>query len=335
MSRPAPAPRDSPALAEARRVLEAEANAIRGVAERLGPAFDRAIDLLALCRGRVVTTGMGKSGIIARKLAATFSSTGTPALYLHPAEAVHGDIGSVVEGDVLIALSQTGETAEIARLIEILKRLAIPLIALTGRPDSTLGRRADVVLDVGVDREACPLGLAPTASTTAALAMGDALAMSLLSRKGFSADDFAAVHPGGGLGTKLRRVADLMHPASAIPTVRPHDTLDRVIASMTSGRLGLTVVVDESGRLAGLITDGDLRRLLEGRLRTQGGADLLELPASACMTASPRTIDPEALAGEALRLMEAHRITALVVVDPGQSVLGVIHLHDLWRMELI
>jgi len=323
-------------LQEARRVLEVEARAILDLVDRLGPSFDLAVDILASCRGRVVTTGMGKSGIIARKLASTFSSTGTAALFLHPAEAVHGDLGSVVEGDVVVALSHSGETEEIARLLETIKRLGAPLIALTGVPDSTLGRYADAVLDVGVHSEACPMGLAPTASTTAALAMGDALAMTLLKRKGFRDRDFAVLHPGGRLGARLRRVADLMHSGDALPRVAPDAELVKVITSMTTGRLGMTVVTDAGGRLAGVVTDGDLRRLLEGHLpRPEPEREFLSLRAADVMTRSPRTISADALASEALLLMETHKITSLVAVEKEDRPVGVVHLHDLWRMELI
>ncbi len=320
-------------LAEARRVLEVEAGAIHGLLPRLGDPFVLAVDILAGCQGRVVTTGMGKSGIIARKLAATFASTGTPSQYLHPAEAVHGDLGNVVEGDVVVALSHSGETGEIARLLETIKRLDVRLVALTGKARSTLGDFADAVLDVGVDSEACPMGLAPTASTTAALAMGDALAMALLQRKGFEDRDFAALHPGGSLGVRLRLVRDMMHGGEHLPQVRPETPLTEVIATMTAGRMGMTVVVDEQGKLAGVITDGDLRRLLQQA--PPDSHDLLGRHAGGIMTTSPRTIAPEALAAEALRLMETHKITSLVAVDEARRPQGVVHLHDLWRMELL
>ncbi len=330
------APGSTRALQEGRRVLQVEAAAIQALVDRLGEPFQKAVSLLASCRGRVVTTGMGKSGIIARKLAATFTSTGTPSLFLHPAEAAHGDLGNVVEGDVLVGFSHSGETEEIARLLETIKRLGVPLIALTGALASTLARHAEVVLDVGVDAEACPMGLAPTASTTAALAMGDALAMALLKEKGFRDTDFAALHPGGRLGTRLRRVSDLMHGGDALPRVDTTTPLVEVITTMTAGRLGMTVVTGANGLLAGVITDGDLRRLLQGRLPDGGPArDLLALPAADVMTRTPRTVSPDALASEALRLMETYKITSLVAVDAGRRPVGVVHLHDLWRMELI
>ena len=338
MSAPSPRPESDrrPVLDEAREVLEVEARAILALGERLDSSFERAVDLLAACQGRIVTTGMGKSGIIARKLAATFASTGSPALFLHPAEAAHGDLGNVVEGDVVVALSHSGETGEIARLVEIIKRLGVPLVVLTGGRTSTLAGHADVVLDVAVEAEACPLGLAPTASTTAALAMGDALAMSLLRRKGFRPEDFAAVHPGGRLGARLRLVSDVMHTGNAIPRVAPDVLLPEVVSVMSNGRLGIAVVVDAEEKLAGVLTDGDLRRLLQGQ--APGGndaSDILSLAAGDCMTRQPRTIGPRALASEALRLLEEHRITSLVVTDAQRRPLGVVHLHDLWRTELI
>ncbi|MCZ6601248.1 MAG: KpsF/GutQ family sugar-phosphate isomerase [Acidobacteria bacterium] len=324
-----------PDLQEARRVLQVEANAIMGLLERLDEQFIQAVDLLAACKGRVITTGMGKSGIIARKLAATFSSTGTPAQYLHPAEAVHGDLGIVTANDLVIALSHSGETEEIARLLETIKRLDVGLIALTGKKGSTLTRYADVVLDVGVSAEACPMGLAPTASTTAALVMGDALAMALLQRKGFRDEDFAALHPGGRLGARLRRVRDMMHQGAAVPVVTPETPLAEVIATMTAGRLGMAVVTGPDGLLAGVITDGDLRRLLADDRALGSAHDLLSFQAAGVMSTSPRTIAPDALASEALRLMETHKITSLVVADKGGSPVGVVHLHDLWRMSMI
>jgi len=329
-------PKDQhPDLEEARRVLQVEADAILGLLERLDEQFIRAVELLSGCRGRVITTGMGKSGIIARKLAATFSSTGTPAQFLHPAEAVHGDLGIVTTHDLVIALSHSGETEEIGRLLETIKRLDVSLIALTGKKDSTLARYADVVLDVGVSAEACPMGLAPTASTTAALVMGDALAMALLKRKGFRDEDFAALHPGGRLGARLRRVRDMMHQGAAVPLVTPETPLGEVIGIMSAGRLGMAVVTGPDGRLAGVITDGDLRRLLANDLAEGSARDLLAFRAAGVMSASPRTIAPDALASQALRLMESHKITSLVVAGKDQRPVGVVHLHDLWRMGMV
>lgn len=329
-------PKDQhPDLEEARRVLQVEADAILGLLERLDEQFIQAVELLSGCRGRVITTGMGKSGIIARKLAATFSSTGTPAQFLHPAEAVHGDLGIVTTHDLVIALSHSGETEEIGRLLETIKRLDVSLIALTGKKDSTLARYADVVLDVGVSAEACPMGLAPTASTTAALVMGDALAMALLKRKGFRDEDFAALHPGGRLGARLRRVRDMMHQGAAVPVVTPETPLGEVIGIMSAGRLGMAVVTGPDGRLAGVITDGDLRRLLANDLAEGSARDLLAFRAAGVMSPSPRTIAPDALASQALRSMETHKITSLVVAGKDQRPVGVVHLHDLWRMGMV
>lgn len=314
----------------AAQVLEIEAQAILDLRERLGPGFERAVGALLACTGRVVVTGMGKSGLIGQKLSATLASTGTPSLFLHPAEAIHGDLGRIVPGDVVVAISYSGETEEIVALLPSLKRLAVPLVALTGNPQSTLGHAADVHLDVGVRQEACPLGLAPTASTTAALAMGDALAMALLERRGFTADDFAVLHPGGRLGQKLLRVEDLMHRGDDLPRVLPATPMKDVLFEMTRKRLGVTTVAEADGRLLGLISDGDLRRQME-----KHGYTLLDRRAEECMTARPRTIAPRALATEALALMEAGKITSLVVTDPGGQLLGLIHLHDLWKTEAL
>lgn len=314
----------------AAQVLAIEAQAILDLRERLGPGFERAVGALLACAGRVVVTGMGKSGLIGQKLSATLASTGTPSLFLHPAEAIHGDLGRIVPGDVVVAISYSGETEEIVALLPSLKRLAVPLVALTGNPQSTLGHAADVHLDVGVRQEACPLGLAPTASTTAALAMGDALAMALLERRGFTADDFAVLHPGGRLGQKLLRVEDLMHRGDDLPRVLPTTPMKDVLFEMTRKRLGVTTVAEADGRLLGLISDGDLRRQME-----KHGYTLLDRRAEECMTARPRTIAPRALATEALALMEAGKITSLVVTDPGGQLLGLIHLHDLWKTEAL
>jgi len=272
---------------------------------------------------------MGKSGIICKKIAATLSSTGTPALFLHPAEAIHGDLGMVVEGDLVVALSNSGETPEILKLLERIKRLGIPIITLTGKSKSTLAQNSDVVLDVSVDREACPLDLAPTASTTAALALGDALAVAVFDANGFRPEDFAHLHPGGLLGKKLMRVSDLMHIGDQIPRVSPETEMSDVIYEMSRKGLGITSVVDQAGRLRGVISDGDLRRLLERR------KDVLHLKAGACMTSDPITIGGEELAAEALRLMELRKITSLMVTGKAGVLEGVIHLHDLWRTELV
>jgi arabinose-5-phosphate isomerase len=312
----------------ARRVLELEARAILDLLPRLDASFDRAIEILAACKGRVVVTGMGKSGLVGAKIAATFSSTGTPSIFLHPAEAVHGDIGMVVPGDVVLAISSSGETEELVRLLEILKRLDVRLVALTGGRESTLARHAHAAIDVGIEREASPLGLVPTASTTAALAMGDALAMALVERRGFTLEDFARNHPGGRLGRKVLTVGHLMHSGDAAPRVRVGAPLAEALSVMSAGRLGMAAVVSESGALEGVITDGDLRRAL---LR---GGDPHRMRVDEAMGRTPVTIAREDLAAAALSLMEARKITALVVVGPDRRVEGVLHLHDLWRTQL-
>lgn len=313
----------------ARQVLRIEAEAIADLIPRLDESFDRALELLVECQGRVVTTGMGKSGVVCRKIAATLAGSGTPALFLHPAEAVHGDLGMLTSGDLVIALSNSGETEEILRLLETVKRWGIPLISLVGNTDSTLARSSDVVLDVSVNQEACPFGLAPTASTTAALALGDALAIALSERKGFRAEDFARLHPGGRLGKRLARVAELMHAGDQIPKVSTDTPMDQVIYEMSRKGLGITSVVEGDDRLVGVISDGDLRRLLE---REQ--EKILSRTAEQCMTRQPATVEPDSLATCALNLMEEGSITSLMVVDEHQRILGVIHLHDLWGTEM-
>jgi arabinose-5-phosphate isomerase len=312
----------------ARRVLELEARAILALIPRLDETFDRAVELLHACKGRVVVTGMGKSGLIGAKIAATLTSTGTPSLFLHPAEAVHGDIGMVVAGDVVLALSHSGETDELVRLVELLRRLDVPFIALTGNRDSTLGRHAAVVLEARIDREASPIGLIPTASTTAALALGDALAIALLERRGFSLEEFARLHPGGRLGRQVLTVAHLMHAGEAAPVVPGGTPLRDGIRVMSAGKLGILVVVAADGTLEGVVTDGDLRRLLER------GRDLLSMTVDDAMTRGPATIGRRELAPAALHLLETRKITALVVVDETRRVEGVLHLHDLWRTQL-
>ncbi len=314
----------------ARKVLETEAEAIRELIPRLDESFDRAVELLLGCAGRVVVTGMGKSGIIAQKISATLSSIGTPSLFLHPSEAIHGDLGRIVKGDVVLAVSNSGDTEELLGLLPWLKRLAVPLVALTGKPRSPLGQAADVHVDVSVRAEACPLGLAPTASTTAALAMGDALSMALLERRGFTVDDFAVLHPGGRLGKKLLRVEDLMHRGDEIPRVEPATAMKDVLFEMTRKRLGLTTVVEPDGRLLGVISDGDLRRQME-----RHGYALLDRSAAECMTREPVLVGGRELATRALDLMETRRITALLVTDAAGRVEGVLHLHDLWKTEMI
>ena len=314
----------------AQKVLQIEADAIRELIPRIGATFDRAIDMLFACTGRVVTTGMGKSGFIAQKLSATLSSTGTPSLFLHPAEAIHGDLGRIVKGDVVIAISYSGETEEIVALLPTLKRVGAPVISLTGRVDSAIAQASEVHLDVSIREEACPLRLAPTASTTAALAMGDALAMVLTEKRGFTVEEFADLHPGGRLGRKLLRVGDVMHKNGDTPRVGPKTLLRDALFEMTKKRLGMTTVVDENNVLLGVISDGDLRRLME-----RFGAGVLEVPADQAMTRTPRTIASREIATSALDRMETNKITALVVVDADRHVEGVIHLHDLWKTEMV
>jgi arabinose-5-phosphate isomerase len=329
-------------------VVRIEAEALLALADRLaGPmaqAFRGAVDLLYACRGRVVVTGLGKSGLVARKVAATLSSTGTPALFLHPAEALHGDLGMLVRGDVVLALSASGETEEILQLLATMKRLQIPVISVTcdrlypggvgasARENpklSTLASAADVALDCSVDKEACSLGLAPTASTTTMLALGDALAMALAERRGFKEEDFANLHPGGKLGKRLARVENLMHTGDAVPRVAPATKMPQVIYEMSRKKLGVTTVV-EGERLLGVISDGDLRRLLERR-----GKDVLDLTAADCMTTNPTVIAPQQFAATALALMEERKITSLPVVNARGELQGIIHLHDLWETQMV
>jgi len=316
-------------LETARRVLRIEAEALQELEARLDSGFERAVEVLLACKGRVVVTGMGKSGLIGRKIAATFSSTGTPSVFLHPAEALHGDLGMLQPGDAVLAVSYGGETEEIVALLATMKRLGLPLVTLTGNTHSTLAQASDVALDTSVREEACSLNLAPTASTTAAMALGDALAIALLERRGFNHDDFAALHPGGRLGKKLLRVRELMHAGEKLPSVMPSVKMPDVIYEMSRKGLGMTTVVNASGRLAGIITDGDLRRLMQQR----SGA-VLELSAEECMTANPVTIAADEFASAALRLMEQRKITSVVVLDGARRVAGVVHLHDLWTLEL-
>jgi arabinose-5-phosphate isomerase len=333
-------------------VVRIEAEALRALADRIGgsmaAAFQRAVDLLFCCAGRVVVTGMGKSGLIARKIAATLSSTGAPALYLHPVDALHGDLGMVVRGDVVLALSASGETEEILALLATIKRLQVPLIAMTGSPasiqasstrasgtrslsarGSTLAAAADVALDCSVSEEACSLGLAPTASTTTMLALGDALAVTLSEKRGFKEEDFANLHPGGKLGKQLARVESLMHSGDALPCVGPQTKMPDVIYEMSRKKLGVTAVL-EAEILVGIISDGDLRRLLEKR-----GKDVLDLTAGECMTKNPQTIAREEFAATALALMEKKKITSLMVVDGSGKLQGIVHLHDLWSTNLV
>ena len=332
-------------------VVRIEAEALQALARRIGgpmaAAFESAVELMYCCAGRIVVTGMGKSGLIARKIAATLSSTGTPALYLHPVEALHGDLGMVVRGDVVLALSASGETEEILALLATIKRLRVPLIAMTGdeicsegkvgtpadekspKRLSTLAAAAEVALDCSVAEEACALGLAPTASTTTMLALGDALAVTLSERRGFKEEDFANLHPGGKLGKRLARVESLMHAGDALPCVTPQTKMPDVIYEMSRKKLGVTAVVENS-KLVGIISDGDLRRLLEKR-----GKDVMDLSAAEAMTQTPKTIGAGEFAATALALMEEKKITSLMVVDAAGKLEGIVHLHDLWTTELV
>lgn len=312
-------------LDAARAVLATEAAALRALAASLDGNFSHAVELLAAASGRVVVSGMGKSGHVARKIAATLASTGTPAQFVHPAEASHGDLGMVVPGDAVLALSNSGETAELADLIEHARRFGLPLVTITGRPGSTLAKAADAALVLPAAPEACPLGLAPTTSTTMQLALGDALAVALLTRRGFGPSDFRRIHPGGRLGARLRRVRDLMHAGDAMPLAAPDLAMDAALLHMTERRFGCLGIVDEAGRLIGIVTDGDLRRAM--------GPDLLGRRVGEIMTHAPRTIGPDALAAEALRAMHAGTspITTLFVVDGQHVPLGILHIHDLLR----
>lgn len=314
----------------AERVLRLEAEGILGLVSRLDARFLKVVDLLHDCRGRVIVAGMGKSGLVGRKIAATFASTGTPAYFLHPAEGVHGDIGMVARDDVVLAISNSGETDELLAILPQLKRLGVPLILLTGTPASTLAKQSDVVLDVSVAEEACPMNLAPTSSTAAALALGDALAMVLLDLKGLRPEDYAALHPRGALGWRaLFRVADLMHAGEAVPRVHEDTPMAEVIREMTDKRLGVTTVVEATGRLVGIFTDGDLRRV---HLKDQ---PISALRARDCMTRSPKLIGKDELAAKALQVMESFAITSLVIVDEAQRPLGIIHLHDILRAKIV
>jgi arabinose-5-phosphate isomerase len=317
--------------ASGRRVIEIETLGLDAIAARIDGAFTAACEAMLACRGRVVCTGMGKSGHVARKIAATLASTGTPSFYVHPGEAGHGDLGMVTDADIVLALSYSGESDELLMLLPVLKRQGNALIAMTGRPDSSLAREADVHLDVSVPAEACPLDLAPTASTTAALAMGDALAVALLDARGFTAEDFARSHPAGSLGRRLLlHIRDVMHGGDDVPSVRETATLSETLVEMSRKRLGISAVVDGDGRLLGLFTDGDLRRTLD-----DATVDMRSTPISAVMTRSPKTIGADALAVEAAQLMEAHKINALLVVDDDHHVVGALNIHDLLRARVV
>jgi arabinose-5-phosphate isomerase len=318
-------------LEDAKRVLRVEAEAVLGVAERLGEEFSRAVETIHESGGRVIVTGMGKSGLVGKKIAATLASTGTPSFFLHPAEACHGDLGMVTGQDVILAISNSGETDELIGLIPFLKRFNVTLISMTGKPGSTLARASDINIDIAVREEACPMNVVPTASTTAALAAGDALAVSLLIKKGFREDDFAAFHPKGSLGKKLLiKVADLMHTGGEIPSVLSHTPMTETVIEISSKRLGLTTVLDGQGKLQGVITDGDLRRGLQ-----RWGKKLYDLTAREVMTPEPKTIDGDALAVKALAMMERHSITSVVVPDGDGRPVGVIHLHDILRQGIV
>jgi arabinose-5-phosphate isomerase len=310
------------------RVLQIESDAIRHLIPRIGAPFLRALEIALECRGKIAVVGMGKSGLICKKIAATLSSTGSPAFFLHAAEAFHGDLGLLSASDVVIILSNSGETPEILQILNISKRLGLPVIAFSGNPESTLARHADINLDVSVAEEACPFGLAPTTSTAAALAMGDALAMALMKRKDFKREDFATLHPAGALGKKLLRVGELMHCGDSIPKVLESTPMAEVIYEMSRKGLGMTTVAGLSDTLVGVISDGDLRRLL------QRSPDPLKLVARECMTTTPKTISENELGATALARMEETKITSLVVVDPGSKILGVLHIHDLWRTQM-
>ncbi|HEX7151819.1 MAG TPA: KpsF/GutQ family sugar-phosphate isomerase [Thermoanaerobaculia bacterium] len=318
-----------PAIAEAKRVLEVEAAAILGLIQHIDQGFVDAVEKIATTSGRVVTMGVGKSGIICKKISATLASTGTPSFFMHPTEAIHGDLGMLVRGDVVLAISNSGETEELIRILPSVKRIGVEIVAITGNPASTLARTADHHLSAAISKEACPLGLAPTASTTATLALGDALAMALLQWKGFKEEDFAFLHPGGKLGKRFLRVRDLMHKGDDLPAVMTSTSMHDVIYEMSKKGFGITAVVDADRKLQGVISDGDLRRLLqaeeEGVLRKSAGD---------AMKANPSIIEPGELASAALQLMEERRITSLFVCDEAGTVEGIIHIHDLWGLEL-
>jgi arabinose-5-phosphate isomerase len=316
-------------IAIAQRVLRIEADAIAGLVERLDARFEKAVDLLYGCRGRIVVTGLGKSGLIGRKIAATLASTGTPSLFLHAADALHGDLGVLTAGDVLLAISSSGETEEMIELIEPARRIGVQIVAMTSNARSTLAAASDVVIDIAVKEEACSLNLAPTASTAAALAMGDALAIAVHDRRGFREEDFAALHPGGRLGKKLRRLESLMHTGDEVPRVLPEARMPDVIYEMSRKGLGLTAVTRPDGTLLGIITDGDLRRVMQ-----RSKENVLNLVALDCMTKNPVTMQGTELAASALRLMEEKKITSVLVVDPAGRLGGVVHLHDLWTLQL-
>ncbi|MBM2837543.1 MAG: kdsD [Deltaproteobacteria bacterium] len=316
-------------IEQAKKVLKIEAEAISSLIERIDDSFVKAVDLVYSCKGKVIVTGVGKSGLIGQKIASTLASTGTPSFFMHPAEGTHGDLGMLSKNDVVIAISNSGESNEISQIIPVVKRMGLPLISMTGNRSSTLAKSGDAVLDISVKEEACPLGLAPTASTTVTLAMGDALAVAVLDKRGFKKEDFALLHPGGSLGKKLLvRVSDLMHTGEAIPLVTENTVMKVALFEITSKRFGVTGVIDDEGFLEGAITDGDLRRAMEK------GLDVLNKKASEIMTRNPKKVDADALAAEALQKMEQHSITSLFVMD-GEKVAGIVHLHDLLKAGVV
>ncbi len=317
-------------LDTARRVLNIEVDALYRLSENLDEAFLKAVEWMLACKGRLVVTGIGKSGIVGHKISSTLASTGTPSIVLHPSEALHGDLGMVKENDIVLAISNSGGTEEFLQLVPIFKRMGVRVIAMTGNPESALADIADLHLNVSIDHEACPLGLAPMASTTAQMAMGDALAAVLIERRGFQAEDFARLHPGGKLGKRLMRVEELMRRGEELPKIAPDLPMKEVILIISEKRLGLGIVVKEDRSILGIITDGDLRRLLE-----QHGGALLEMTALDCSSPGPVTIAPETMAVEALNFLESRKITSLLVVDEREKLIGVLHLHDLWGVQLI
>lgn len=316
-------------LDKAREVILIEAEALKEMAARLDESFEKAVDLLYNVKGRVIITGIGKSGQVARKIAGTLSSTGTPAIFIHPTEGVHGDAGMILSEDIVIVISKSGDTEELIKLIPIFKRLEVPIIAITGGNGSLIAQQADVVLDASVSREACPLNLAPTSSTTAALVMGDALASVLVNLRGFTADDFSFIHPGGALGRKLVKVKDIMHTGKELPIVPEDIEFKEMMVEMTSKRFGMAIVVDDTGRLAGVFTDGDLRRTIEAY------DNLFEKKAGEVATKDPKTIGADELAATAVAIMEDHNITGLVITDDSDNPIGIIHLHDLLKAKVV
>ncbi len=316
-------------LDKAREVILIEAEALKEMAARLDESFEKAVDLLYNVKGRVIITGIGKSGQVARKIAGTLSSTGTPAIFIHPTEGVHGDAGMILSEDIVIVISKSGDTEELIKLIPIFKRLEVPIIAITGGNGSLIAQQADVVLDASVSREACPLNLAPTSSTTAALVMGDALASVLVNLRGFTADDFSFIHPGGALGRKLMKVKDIMHTGKELPIVREDIEFKEMMVEMTSKRFGMAIVVDDTGKLAGVFTDGDLRRTIEAY------DNLFEKKAGEVATKDPKTIGADELAATAVAIMEDHNITGLVITDDSDNPIGIIHLHDLLKAKVV